>query len=166
MNNTQQDIQGAIIEDLQAIFEGQTFKTPTGKERALKFFRQEIPQPKVGHDDEDVDMDLLSVPYCLVKILDGSFDEWNYTRTISAAVIFCIYDNSPEKKGASVIMDLIDQAFKHYAQTQNIGNSLIKLPLEWSLQTDLDTHPFYFGAFHLVLEAPGVEFPVSNDSFN
>lgn len=153
MNNSSADIQKAIIEELQAIFKDDLFMTPAGTERALNFYRQEIPAPQ--GDDEDADPEVVAVPYCLVKVLDGTFSDWNYTREISTAIIFCIYNTDETKSGHEIIMGMIDKAFKHFAQRPNIKGSFIKLPIEWTIQTEEDTYPFYFGAFSLNLEAGG-----------
>lgn len=153
MINSSSDIQKAIIEEMKSIFKDDLFMTQAGNERALNFYRQEIPAPQ--GDDEDADPDLVAVPYCLVKMLDGTFADWNYTRDLSTAVIFCIYNTDPEKSGHEIIMEMIDKAFKHFAQKPCIKNSIIKLPIEWTIQTEEDTYPFYFGAFSLNLEAGG-----------
>lgn len=151
-----------IRDDLKELLKDQKFMTPTGEERELNFYLNEIPAPSGEYEDEDSDPELISAPYCLIKIIDGSFTEWKYTRKINAAVIFCIYDQSSEKAGHNVILDILDQVFEHYAKIQMIGDSLITLPIDWTTQTDLDTFPFYFGAFSLELETEGAKIPLSD----
>lgn len=153
--NTSFDIQKAVMDDLIQLFQEDRFLSPAGNERALNFYRQEVPAP--AGDDDDTDQDIAAAPYCLVKLIDGSFQEWNYTRKTSLVVVFCIYDPAPEKQGHEKILELIDKTFKHYAQEQWIGNSQIELPLEWAVQSDMDTYPFYFGALTVNLTAGGVK---------
>lgn len=141
-----------VKNDLEELFKDDVFMTSTGEERPLKFFKNEISAPT---EDEEADPALINAPYCLIKFLDGSFTEWNYTRKVNIAVIFCLFDSSTEMTGHDQILDMIDRVFEHYAQTQMIGNSLITLPIEWTNQTDVDTFPFCFGAFSLELESEG-----------
>lgn len=146
-----------ITDDLKELFKDDKFLTATGETRPFKYHMNEVPSPT--GEDEDADPEVINAPYILVKILDGSFNEWKYTRKINAAVIFCIYDPSPDKTGHNTILDLIDRVFEHYAQEEWIGDSLITLPLDWTTQTDTDTFPYFFGAFSLELETQGTKIP-------
>lgn len=185
MLNSAFSIQQQIITDLKELFKDQTFAAPlaplepidpdqyeqleheqqeqeqqeqeqTVQRVPLKFYAQEVPSPE-NSDEQALEI----VPYCLVRIEGGSFTEWNYTRQIKLSIIFCIYD-AENRAGQNVIMDLLEQVLKYYAQKQCINNSIINLPIDFDIQTDLDTAPYYFGGLLLNLESAGVEMPINH----
>lgn len=165
MINSTYSIQQQIKNILQGLFADRLFKssyvdpdTAQLKQVPLAFYMQDVPAPIDDEEDQEHDI----APYCLIQILEGTFKDFNNTREISLGIIFCIYEPDPKKTGSAVIMDLLDTAFKHFASHSVCNGLVIKPPLDFTIQTELNTYPYYFGALQLNIEANG-SFIVEND---
>lgn len=146
-------LQEAIIGELRDEFRDLTLPTRTGERSSLNFFRQDVPIP-LGSDDED-DADP-AIPYIIVRISDGTFDDHKEAMHVGVALIICVYDEGQDKHGHRDVLSIITRIYRRLGAVPHIGPFMCELPIEWALQTELDTYPYYFGAVQLTFSIPGV----------
>ena len=150
MINSTYEVMQTVLDDLKELLKDKTYEID-GEQIPFKYYLQEVPAPTSDDDDFEI------LPYCLVQCLEGTFNEWNNTRELSLAVIFCIYNADSNKTGSMEVINLVDEVYKHYMQSTKIGTNVIQLPIDFTTQTltEEDTYPYYFCALKINLECNG-----------
>lgn len=68
----------------------------------------------------------------------------------------CVYDPDPGRQGYRDALHIINKIYHHYSACAVIGNRWeVLYPMEWTTQEE-DTHPYYFTAMSLRIQAPAV----------
>lgn len=148
-------LQEAIMEELRKEFEHTELPTRNGERKPLNIYRQDVPIPS-GSDDEDFDVEEQAIPYIIVRISDGTFDERGEAMHVGITLIVCTFDGEKDRQGFQDVLSIITRIYRRFGAKPHIGNFMCELPIEWALQTELDTYPFYFGAMQLTFSCPGI----------
>lgn len=147
--NTPVDLQEAIIDELNAIFEGFTLPDEHGRQKPLSIYAQDLPIPE-ENDDEAV---VGNVPYIVVRISQGEVPEPNEPEKTDIVIIICTYDEENDRQAYREIMHIINRTKQRFMTNPIIGNFRFKGPFQWALQDNTETFPVYFGAAELTFEA-------------
>ena len=153
---TPEALQDALAEALRAEFSADDYlQTNTGERRAPNIYKQDVPIPQ-SDDDEDIDAEDLLVPYIIVRLTDGTFDDWGEALHVGVVLIVCTYDNAPDRQGSRDVMSILSRIYRRFASNPHVGNFTCELPIEWALQTEARTDPYYFGGLQLKFSCPGI----------
>lgn len=151
-NMTPMDLQDQLVADLKELFENTDYlMTMSGERRAPIVYKQDLPVPQ--NNDEDTDDDV--APYIIVRIGDGTFDTWGEAVHVSVMIIVCTYDNSEDRQGVRDVMGMLARIYHKFAAWPHVGNFTCELPIEWAVQHEIDTHPYYFGGVSMTWSCPG-----------
>lgn len=165
-------LQQAVIDDLERLFSGNSFKTPHNEMKPLKAYRQELPQ----FDAQDTD-DFF--PYIIVRVDKGGAESQTDPQKADILLMIGIYDDGteeyrPDSKaefvgedgwdtrnfGSITVMEIIEKIQTHYENKPSLENSAFYFdgPFHWAMP-DEDSYPYYFGACELsfTLAAPRKE---------
>ena len=157
---TPEALQDALVKALREEFGADDYlQTNTGAHRAPNIYKQDVPIPQCDDDedeDEDIDAEDVLVPYIIVRLSDGTFDDWGEALHVGVTIIVCTYDNSPDRQGSRDVLSILSRIFRKFAANPHVGNFTCALPIEWALQAEVETHPYYFGGMQLSFSCPGV----------
>ena len=138
---TQEFLQDAMVADLKELFAHERLKSSLGVEREIQIYPQDVPIRE--SDDEAQDKKAPPEPYVVVQIID-------------AVLVACVYDPDPGRQGYRDALHIINKIYHHYSACAVIGNRWeVLYPMEWTTQEE-DTHPYYFTAMSLRIQAPAV----------
>lgn len=151
---TQELLLDAMKEDLKELLRHRRLKDSAGTEREIQVYAQYLP---VTESDEETDEPgAHPEPYVVVRVHGGKTDDDDAPQIIDAVLVVCVCDEAIDRQGHRDAMHLINEIYHHYSANAVIGGKWeILYPMEWAMQED-DTHPFYFAAMHLKIQAPAV----------
>lgn len=125
---TQEFLQDAMVADLKELFAHERLKSSLGVEREIQIYPQDVP---IRESDDD-------------------------PQIIDAVLVACVYDPDPGRQGYRDALHIINKIYHHYSACAVIGNRWeVLYPMEWTTQEE-DTHPYYFTAMSLRIQAPAV----------
>jgi hypothetical protein len=161
---TQEFLQDAIVKDLQGLFEGETLKNSAGVERQIRVYPQDVPI-RAGSDVEP-DQDLeeneqaepedVPEPYVIVRIPGGELPAQDERQKVEAVLVVCVYDADPNRQGFRDALHIVNAILTHYAKGDIVARRYqVQYPIKWVTQEE-DTHPYYFAAMALTLNAPAI----------
>lgn len=152
--NTPSELQDALCEWLEDTLRNYRLPTRSGERRNLRIFKQDLPVPS-GNDD-DVDQDSLQAPYIIVRISNGNFESWTDLHHVSVILVMCIVDETTDRQGYRDLLSIIQKIYRRMAAWPHINNFTCEVPIEWALQDEIETYPYYYGAMQLTFGLPGV----------
>ena len=107
-------------------------------------------------DDEAQDKEAPPEPYVVVRLRGGKTESDDDPQIIDAVLVACVYDPDPGRQGYRDALHIINKIYHHYSAYAVIGNRWeVLYPMEWTTQEE-DTHPYYFTAMSLRIQAPAV----------
>lgn len=148
-------LQEAIIAALREEFKDLALPSRTGELKPLNFYRQDVPTP-MGSDDEEEEVEDQAIPYIVVRITDGTFDDHKEAMHVSVALIISTYDEGQDKQGFRDVLSIITRIYRRLGANPHMGPFMCELPVEWALQTELETYPYHYGGMQLTFSIPGV----------
>ena len=151
---TPEQLQDAIKDWLEELLRNYTLPTRSGERRPIRIFKQDLPIP--SENDEDVDTDDVMAPYGIVRISTGTFGDWTDSLHVSVILILCVVDEAKERQGCRDLLSVITKIYRNIAANPHIGNFTCETPIEWALQDEVETYPYYYGAMQLTFSLPGV----------
>lgn len=159
---TARDLQTAIMEDLDRLFQESRYKTPGNTLAALKTHRQRI-NKQDAQDTED------PFPYIIVRLESGSVESVTDPHRVDVLLLIGIFDDAtgdfrdppPEEGGwdnrnfgDAAVLEIIERIQTHYEQNPHLGDGFdFDGPFKWVLQ-DEDSYPYYFGGCELTFTLP------------
>lgn len=151
---TQVLLQDAVVEELKALFQHHKLKNSMGIEREIQVYPQDLP---IREDtDEPQDQKAPPEPYVVVRIRRGKTQDDDSPQIIEMVLVACVYDQDRNRQGYRDAMHIINEIYHHYSVNAVIGRKWEALyPMEWTTQEE-DTHPYYFAALSLRIQAPAV----------
>lgn len=151
---TQEFLQDAVAEDLKALFEHYRLVNSLGVERAVSIFCQDTPF-RAG-EDEEPDPSEVPEPYVVVRLLEGEVPEQDARQTVSVALVICVHDPDPNRKGYRDAMHIVNAILTHYGENTIVCKRYeVQHPIKWATQEG-DTHPYYFAGMALKFYAPAI----------
>ena len=151
---TQEFLQDAMVADLKGLFSHEPLKNSMGVEREIQIYPQDVPIR--DSDDEAQDTEAPPEPYVVVRLRGGKTESDEDPQIIDAVLVACVYDPDPERQGYRDALHIINKIYHHYSACAVIGSRWeVLYPMEWTTQEE-DTHPYYFAAMSLRIQAPAV----------
>lgn len=151
---TQEFLQDAMVADLKELFAHERLKSSLGVEREIQIYPQDVPIRE--SDDEAQDKEAPPEPYAVVRLRGGKTESDDDPQIIDAVLVACVYDPDPGRQGYRDALHIINKIYHHYSACAVIGNRWeVLYPMEWTTQEE-DTHPYYFTAMSLRIQAPAV----------
>lgn len=151
---TQEFLQDAMVADLKELFAHERLKSSLGVEREIQIYPQDVPIRE--SDDEAQDKKAPPEPYVVVRLRGGKTESDDDPQIIDAVLVACVYDPDPGRQGYRDALHIINKIYHHYSACAVIGNRWeVLYPMEWTTQEE-DTHPYYFTAMSLRIQAPEV----------
>lgn len=151
---TQEFLQDAMVADLKELFAHERLKSSLGVEREIQIYPQDVPIRE--SDDEAQDKEAPPEPYVVVRLRGGKTESDDDQQIIDAVLVACVYDPDPGRQGYRDALHIINKIYHHYSACAVIGNRWeVLYPMEWTTQEE-DTHPYYFTAMSLRIQAPAV----------
>lgn len=161
-----------LVKEVERITEDMRFQKPgnMGEEKEsvrLQVFQQALPiaqREEGGEEDRAETIDYLEgnedpvyrCPWAMVKADSGEIRGVNANQSVTVAVCFGIFDDSPENQGHQTILNLIERVYERFARDPILAKSYTcACDFEWALQ-DEDTYPYYFGAIGMSFEFAGI----------
>ena len=142
---TQEFLQDAMVADLKALFDHERLKNSLGVEREIQIYPQDVPIRE--SDDEAQDREAPPEPYVVVRLRGGKTESDDDPQIIDAVLVAGVYDPDPGRQGYRDALHIINKIYHHYSE--------VLYPMEWTTQEE-DTHPYYFTALSLRIQAPAV----------
>ncbi len=169
---TQEFLQDAIVKDLQQLFEGETLKNSAGVERRINVFPQDLPiragsdiepdlepvenQGPEAEQLEDAEPEDVPEPYVIVRIPGGELPAQDVRQKVEAVLVVCVCDPDPNRQGFRDALHIVNAILTHYGENGIVGRRYeVQYPIKWVTQEE-DTHPYYFAAMALTLDAPAI----------
>nr|DAY71556.1 MAG TPA: tail completion protein [Caudoviricetes sp.] len=145
-------MQEKLIKRVGKVLENLELPTVSGERRKIKIYSQDLDIP--DDEDEDIDIETATAPYVIVRITDGFQESWDSALQVNVVFIICIYAKDTNKEGTKDVMTIINKLYQSFAERPNIDEFEVEPPLEWTLQTDVDTYPYFFGAVSIGFNCP------------
>ena len=145
-------LQEKLIKRFGKVLANLELPTVSGKRRKIKIYSQDLNIP--DDEDEDVDIETATAPYVIVRITDGFQETWDSALQVNVVFIICTYAKDTNKDGTKDIMTIINKMYQSFAERPNIDEFEDEPPIEWTLQTDVDTYPYFFGAVSIGFNCP------------
>jgi len=145
-------LQEKLIKRVKKVLESLELPTVSGERRKIKIYSQDLNIP--DDEDEDSDIETATAPYIIVRITDGFQETWDSALQVNVVFIICIYAKDTDKEGTKDIMTIINKLYQSFAESPNIDEFEAEPPIEWTLQTDVDTYPYFFGAVSIGFNCP------------
>lgn len=150
----QEYLQDAMVTDLKELFSHDRLKNSLGIERKIQIYPQDVPIR--SEDDEAINKEAPPEPYVVVRLRGGKTESDDDLQIIEVVLVACVYDMDPGRQGYRDALHIINKIYHHYSTCAVIGNRWeILYPIEWTTQEE-DTHPYYFTAISLRIQAPAV----------
>lgn len=175
---TQEFLQDAVVADLEQLFKGETLKNSAGVERRIRVYPQDVPI-RAGSDIEedpepveDLDPEVEQLedqepaeetepedvpePYVIVRIPGGELPGQDTRQKVEAVLVVCVQDPDPNRQGFRDALHIVNKILTHYGENGIVGRRYeVQYPIKWVTQEE-DTHPYYFAAMALTLDAPAI----------
>lgn len=151
---TQVFLQDAVVEDLKDLFKHHRLTNSMGIEREVQVYAQDLP---IREDtDEPQNQEAPPEPYVVVRVRGGKTQDDDAPQIIEVVLVACVYDKDRNRQGYRDALHIINEIYHHYSASAVIGKKWeILYPMEWTTQEE-DTHPYYFAAMSLRVQAPAV----------
>jgi len=145
--------QKALAEELEALFDGKKYNSPTGK-KAVSIYQQEAPIPQ--GIDADADTEDAPTPFVIVRTEEGTIKDDDSPQIIEFSIILCSYDDSNARAGWQDVVNMRETIIQHLCSRPYFGDAFtVEKPIKWAMQQD-DTHPYYYGVITLTCTAPAL----------
>ena len=141
-----------MIKRVGKVLENLELPTVSGERRKIKIYSQDLNIP--DDEDEDIDIEMATAPYVIVRITDGFQESWDSALQVNVVFIVCIYAKDTNKEGTKDVITIINKLYQSFAERPNIDEFEVEPPIEWTLQTDVDTYPYFFGAVSIGFNCP------------
>ena len=136
---TARKFQEAMVNDLDALFSRDSFKTSDGGMAHPKAYKQFVPY-RQSEDDPD------PFPFIIVRLDGGGIESQTDPHKINVILVIGIYDDDPENNGHLFVLEIIERILKHYEEKPLLaGQFVFRDPFEWALQ-DEEEFPYFYGA--------------------
>ena len=145
-------MQEKLIKRVGKVLGNLELPTVSGERRKIKIYSQDLNIP--DDEDEDSDIETATAPYVIVRITDGFQETWDSALQVNVVFIICIYSKDTDKDGTKDVMTIINKLYQSFAENPNIDEFEAEPPIEWTLQTDVDTYPYFFGAVSIGFNCP------------
>ena len=145
-------LQEKLIKRVEKVLENLELPTVSGERRKIKIYSQDLNIP--DDEDEDIDIEMATAPYVIVRITDGFQESWDSALQVNVVFIICIYAKDTDKEGTKDVMTIINKLYQSFAECPNVDEFEAEPPIEWTLQTDVDTYPYFFGAVSIGFNCP------------
>lgn len=145
-------LQEKLIKRVGKVLENLELPTVSGERRKIKIYSQDLNIP--DDEDEDIDIETATAPYVIVRITDGFQETWDSALQVNVVFIICTYVKDTNKEGTKDVITIINKLYQSFAERPNIDEFEVEPPLEWTLQTDVDTYPYFFGAVSIGFNCP------------
>lgn len=145
-------LQEKLIKRVEKVLESLELPTVSGERRKIKIYSQDLNIP--DDEDEDTDIETATAPYIIVRITDGFQETWDSALQVNVVFIICTYAKDTDKEGTKDIITIINKLYQSFAERPNIDEFEAEPPIEWTLQTDVDTYPYFFGAVSIGFNCP------------
>lgn len=145
-------LQEKLIKRVEKVLKNLELPTVSGERRKIKVYSQDLHIP--DDEDEDIDIETATTPYVIVRITDGFQETWDSALQVNVVFIICIYAKDTDKEGTKDVMTIINRLYQSFAERPNIDEFEAEPPIEWTLQTDVDTYPYFFGAVSIGFNCP------------
>ena len=142
------DLQSTLAKEINEALSDMRFLKASGDEVKITVYKQHLPISNESDEDDE----LSRAPYAIVRMTNGGKDE-DEPISVNFLIIFCIYDNSPERNGHETVLNIIGRLESYLGKKSTVGNFSINPGFDFSLQ-DSDTHPFYYGGIQMSFDAP------------
>ena len=175
---TQEFLQDALVADLEQLFKGETLKNSAGVERRIQVYPQDVPIRAGADTEEDLepveDVDLeaeqsedpeppeenepedVPEPYVIVRIPGGELPAQDTRQKVEAVLVVCVCDPDPNRQGFRDALHIVNKILTHYGKNGLVARRYeVQYPIKWVTQEE-DTHPYYFAAMALTLDAPAI----------
>lgn len=141
----------AIKEELEQLFEGFLSSGEAGYGgKKVSIFEQALP---LGHATEEEDF----MPYIIIRVMEGSVEEWSEAESVKVILIFCTTDAGMERSGHEDILNMIQKVKERLMRNPQMGAFFTaELPIKWMVQDD-DTYPIYYGGMELTFDCPAIQ---------
>lgn len=151
---TPEAVLDALAADLTALFSHDRLKNSLGKDQSVRIFPQNVPIRE--GDDEGTEEDAPPEPYVTAHISGGKIPEETDPQTMEVVLAVCVFDTDKNRQGYRDALHLVSRICRHYAADGTVGGRFeVGRPIEWAM-SDEDTHPYYFGAVALHIEAAAI----------
>lgn len=151
---TQEFLQDAVVEDLQDLFKDYRLKNSLGVERAINIFSYDTPIRE--GDDEAVDQEAPPEPHIVVRVPGGNIQDETAPHVVEVILIACVCDRDKNRQGYRDAMHIINEIMHHYITKRLVGGRyMVQYPFKWVVPDD-DTHPYYYAAVSMNIEATAV----------
>ena len=155
---TAANIQNALVKRLEEVLKDFPFKTSYNDPTPFKIFRHKVPEKM--NDEFDYDEEgthKLLYPFCVVQIDNGSKEGNQDMQNTVINLIIGVKNESDEGEGYDDVMACIEAVWGDFNDNPLLNQRYpFKYPLEWSLLTEEDRHPFYFGGMQLTFESHSI----------
>lgn len=149
---TQENLMDAIKSDLEELFQGLLLTDSLGNERRVRVFTQDLPI----REGEDEESDTAPEPYVLVRLQEGELGGNGERQSVSVVLVICVHDPSADRQGYRDALHIVNEILLRYGRCDIVRERYpIRYPIKWATQEE-DTHPYYFAAMSLNLEAPAI----------
>lgn len=149
---TQQDLQDAMVADIQQLFEHSRRENSLGVVRPVAVYAQDLPIREA--DDEGEDKDAPPEPFVIVRLRSGEVATEDSAHVVEVALVVCINDPSPDRQGCRDALHIVNEIYRHYVTNGIIaGKYDVQYPFKWVTQ-DVDTHPYYYAGISMNVEMP------------
>ncbi len=145
-------LQEKLIKRVGKVLANLELPTVSGERRKIKIYSQDLHIP--DDEDEDVDIETATAPYVIVRITDGFQESWDSALQVNVVFIICTYAKDTDKEGTKDVMTIINKLYQSFAERPNTDEFEVEPPIEWTLQTDVDTYPYFFGAVSIGFNCP------------
>jgi len=151
---TQEFLMDVLVDDLKELFKGYRLKNSLGVEREINVFPYDTPIRE--GDDEAADLEAPPEPYIVVRLPDGNIVDETAPHVVEVILIVCVNDRDPNRQGYRDALHIINEIMRHYITKRRVGKRyMIQYPFKWVVPDD-DTHPQYYAAMSMNIEAPAV----------
>lgn len=145
-------LQKKLIKRVGKVLANLELPTVSGERRKIKIYSQDLNIP--DDEDEDTDIETATAPYVIVRITGGFQESWDSALQVNVVFIICIYAKDTDKDGTKDVITIINKLYQSFAERPNIDEFEVEPPIEWTLQTDVDTYPYFFGAVSIGFNCP------------
>lgn len=151
---TQENLQDAVVADLETLFKTYKLTNSQGVERAVRVFSQDLPIREGG--DEETDPQAPPEPYVVVRLRQGELPAADTQQTVDVVLAVCVHDPDPNRQGYRDTLHIVNEIMRHYGSNGVVARRYVaQYPIQWALQEE-DTHPYYFAGVAVKFDAPAI----------
>lgn len=148
---TASGLQDALMEEVKEILKDIITEDVSGERvDGVNVFAQQL--PIITADEED---ETQSVPYAVIKILDGSTvdgEPW----AVTVGIYFSVHDADDRNQGHRHVMVMIQRVIDRFASEPLLDGRYWAQPeMEWAIDSE-DSYPFFFGGVCIKFGVPKI----------